>query len=111
MTLNKSRKSLVTTGASLFNTKPKSGLAFLEEHGIIYGDLSPEVSRTLSLARFLKSCTRLDKRLLGDYISKPDNLDLLKEFVGLFDFRKASGWFVNLLPFLLVATETSGRRA
>ncbi|KAG0706344.1 hypothetical protein DFH29DRAFT_169682 [Suillus ampliporus] len=84
---DKSRKKLVLAGAARFNSKPKLGIAFLEENKLIYSDLSPEISRTRSLAIFLKSCTRLDKRLLGDYISKPDNLELLKEFIGLFDFK------------------------
>jgi brefeldin A-resistance guanine nucleotide exchange factor 1 len=75
------------TGAARFNTKPKTGLAFLEENGLIYADLSDTVDKPLSLARFLKSCSRLDKRLLGDFISKPDNIDVLKAFIGLFDFQ------------------------
>ncbi|KAG6874307.1 hypothetical protein C0995_001532 [Termitomyces sp. Mi166 len=83
----KSQKKLILTGASRFNTKPKSGIAFLEENKLIYTDLSEDVTKARSLAYFLKGCTRLDKRLLGDYISKPDNLELLKAFVGLFDFR------------------------
>jgi brefeldin A-resistance guanine nucleotide exchange factor 1 len=91
--LSKSRKKLVLTGAARFNSKPKLGLAFLEENKLIYSDLSPEVSRVKSLAIFLKSCTRLDKRLLGDYLSKPDNLDLLKEFMKLFDFKNVSRFF------------------
>ncbi|KAI6151004.1 hypothetical protein BKA82DRAFT_4328972 [Pisolithus tinctorius] len=82
---SKSRKKLVLTGAAKFNSKPKLGIAFLEENGLIDLDLSEP--RTRSLAKFLKSCTRLDKRLLGDYISKPENVDLLKEFIGLFDFK------------------------
>lgn len=84
---NKSRKKLVLTGAVRFNSKPKLGLAFLEENKLIYSDLSPEVSRAKSLAKFLKSSTRLDKRLLGDYLSKADNLELLREFMNLFDFK------------------------
>ncbi|KII88730.1 hypothetical protein PLICRDRAFT_41948 [Plicaturopsis crispa FD-325 SS-3] len=84
---SKSRKKLVLTGVSRFNAKPKTGLAFLEENKLIYSDLSPEVSRPQSLARFLKSCTRLDKRLLGDFISRPDNIEVLKAFIGLFDFK------------------------
>ncbi|PBK77654.1 Sec7-domain-containing protein [Armillaria solidipes] len=83
----KSQKKLILAGASRFNAKPKAGIAFLEENGLIYADLSPEVSKAQSLARFLKSCTRLDKRLLGDYISKPDNIEVLKAFIGLFDFK------------------------
>ncbi|KAJ3778565.1 hypothetical protein FB446DRAFT_840732 [Lentinula raphanica] len=83
----KSQKKLILTGASRFNTKPKTGLAFLEENGLIYADLSDDVDKPLSLARFLKSCSRLDKRLLGDFISRPDNLDVLKAFIGLFNFK------------------------
>ncbi|KAI0080604.1 Sec7-domain-containing protein [Panus rudis PR-1116 ss-1] len=81
----KSQKQLVLTGASRFNAKPKSGIAFLEENKIIYTD--PSEPRTLSLAKFLKSCSRLDKRLLGEYLGKPENIDLLKAFMGLFDFK------------------------
>lgn len=92
---DKSRKKLVLAGAARFNSKPKSGIAFLEENRLIYSDLSPDVSRARSLAIFLKSCTRLDKRLLGDYISKPDNLELLKEFIGLFDFKDVR-WFSSM---------------
>lgn len=70
-----------------FNAKPKSGLAFLEENKLIHSDLSPEISKARSLAIFLKASTRIDKRLLGDFLSKPDNLELLKEYISLFDFK------------------------
>lgn len=83
----KSKKQLILAGASRFNAKPKSGVAFLEENNLIYADLSPEMSKARSLAKFLKGCTRIDKRLLGDFISKPDNLDILQAFIGLFDFK------------------------
>ncbi|KAH8108152.1 Sec7-domain-containing protein [Cristinia sonorae] len=84
----KSQKQLVLTAAARFNTKPKTGISFLEENKLIYND--PNESKAHSLAVFLKSSTRLDKRLLGDFISKPDNLDLLKAFMGLFDFKNVS---------------------
>jgi golgi-specific brefeldin A-resistance guanine nucleotide exchange factor 1 len=74
----------------LFNNSPKKGVAFLEENSLIYADLALGETREQSLARFLKGCTRLDKRLLGDYISKPDNIELLKAFIGLFDFKNVS---------------------
>ncbi|KAF5386877.1 hypothetical protein D9615_001681 [Tricholomella constricta] len=83
----KSQKKLILTGAARFNTKPKSGIAFLEENKLIYTDLSEEITKAHSLASFLKGCTKLDKRLLGDFISKPDNIDILKAFIGLFDFK------------------------
>ncbi|GLB35139.1 putative guanine nucleotide exchange [Lyophyllum shimeji] len=83
----KSQKKLILMGAARFNTKPKSGIAFLEENELIYTDLSETVTKAHSLASFLKGCTRLDKRLLGDFISKPENIDVLKAFIGLFDFK------------------------
>ncbi|KAI0035768.1 Sec7-like domain is implicated in guanine nucleotide exchange function [Vararia minispora EC-137] len=91
----KSQKQLIQTGISRFNVKPKTGLAFLEENGLIYHDITPEdvpegipkVTRALSLARFFKSSTRLDKKVLGEFISRPENVDVLKAFVGLFSFE------------------------
>ncbi|KAI6116902.1 hypothetical protein EDD16DRAFT_1693169 [Pisolithus croceorrhizus] len=100
---SKSRKKLVLTGAAKFNSKPKHGIAFLEENGLI--ELNPSESRTRSLAKFLKSCTRLDKRLLGDYISKPENVDLLKEFIGLFDFKNSED-AVYVLAYSVIMLNT-----
>ncbi|THH10280.1 hypothetical protein EW145_g1429 [Phellinidium pouzarii] len=83
----KSRKRLVLTGASRFNMKPKVGISFLEENRLIYADLSDTIDRPKSLAIFLKSCSRLDKRLLGDFISRPENIAVLKAFIRLFNFK------------------------
>lgn len=52
---------------------------------MIYTDTN--IPRPQSLAEFLKTCTRIDKRILGDFISKPDNVDVLEAFIGLFDFK------------------------
>ena len=81
----KSTKNLVSTGVARFNANPKSGLVFLEENKLIYAN--PDVPRPQSLAEFLKTCVRIDKRILGDFISKPDNVDVLEAFIGLFDFK------------------------
>ncbi|KAJ7093181.1 hypothetical protein C8R44DRAFT_835540 [Mycena epipterygia] len=86
----KSQKKLVVTAAARFNAKPKNGVAFLEENQLIYSDLpadAPESAKVHNLAVFLKGCARLDKRVLGEYISREENLPLLKAFVGLIDFR------------------------
>jgi golgi-specific brefeldin A-resistance guanine nucleotide exchange factor 1 len=82
----KSQKKLILTGATRFNTKPKTGIAFLEENNLIQGG-DDEVSKAQSLAAFMKSCTRLDKKLVGDYISRAENAEVLKAFIGLFDFQ------------------------
>lgn len=94
----KSQKQLIQTGISRFNTKPKTGIAFLEEHGLIYHDVTPDdasaevrVTRPLSLARFLKSSTRLDKKVLGDFLGRPENVEVLQEFIGLFNFEGVRG--------------------
>lgn len=78
----------------MFNTKPKNGLAFLEREGIIAvnseGPGTDDEKRTRSIARFLRGSTRLDKKLLGEYISRPDHTELLRAFIGLFDFNGVS---------------------
>ncbi|EST06230.1 Sec7 domain protein [Kalmanozyma brasiliensis GHG001] len=82
----KAKKATILDGASRFNAKPKDGLAFLEKEGLLdYGDDS--LSREERIARFLKECPRLDKKLVGDYIGRPDNIKVLEAFVGLFDFK------------------------
>ena len=81
-------------GAASFNAKPKQGIAFLEEKGIIapdsYDKGTAEEKRTKAIARFLRQSSRLDKKLLGEYISRPDQLDLLNAYMRLFDFRGVS---------------------
>ncbi|POY71606.1 hypothetical protein BMF94_5391 [Rhodotorula taiwanensis] len=81
---SKANKRILLDGAAAFNVKPKVGLKFLEEHGVIYND--PAMSREESLARFFKTTPRLDKRLLGDFISRPDQLEVLRAFMQLMDF-------------------------
>lgn len=93
LTSRKDRKGVLLIGASLFNAKPKQGVAMLEKEGLITPDPGPgteEEKRWKGIARFLRSSSRLDKRELGDYISRPDHLGLLKAFIGLFDFKGVS---------------------
>ncbi|CAI2169955.1 2331_t:CDS:10 [Funneliformis geosporum] len=81
----KQKKQILREGAAKFNENPKSGLGFLEANGLIYND--PSIDKNTSLALFLKSTPRLNKQLLGDYLSKPANIDILKAFVRLFNFE------------------------
>lgn len=74
-------------GVVRFNEKPKDGIAFLEAKGLIYTEENADLPRHEVLAAFLKQCPRLDKRLLGDYLSRPDNIETLRSFIGLFDFQ------------------------
>ena len=75
----------------MFNQKPKNGIAFLEKNGIIAPDPedpgTDEEKRVKAIAKFLRNSSRLDKKLLGEFISRPDQIELLKAFIGLFDFE------------------------
>lgn len=77
----RARKKIIIRGATKFNESPKGGVAFLASQGIIKNPDDPK-----SVAEFLKSTTRVDKRVLGEFISKRSNEALLSAFIGLFDF-------------------------
>lgn len=90
---SKSKKLLLLTAAARFNKNPKGGIAFLEEHGLLQYDVASSAteaevaaSRVRSIAYFLKNTPRIDKKLIGEFIAKPDNIDILKSFIGQFDF-------------------------
>ncbi|KAI9270638.1 hypothetical protein BDA99DRAFT_546097 [Phascolomyces articulosus] len=80
----KARKRLVLEGASLFNDSPKKGIKFLTENGVIEKD--KEGDTTASLAEFLRSTQQLNKKSLGEYLGKPENLPLLQVFMRQFEF-------------------------
>lgn len=95
---------MVMTAALRFNAKPKIGLSFLEESKLIYADVSVPADRPKSLARFLKNCGRLDKRVLGDFISRPEQIEVLRAFISLFDFKGVS---ILQQPRSLVLTQVA----
>ncbi|KIJ34647.1 hypothetical protein M422DRAFT_782793 [Sphaerobolus stellatus SS14] len=82
---NKSQKRLMLTGAALFNEKTKIGIRFFKENRLISVDVDGQ-STPRDIARFLKYCPRLDKKLLGDFLSKPDNREILDAFIETLDF-------------------------
>jgi brefeldin A-resistance guanine nucleotide exchange factor 1 len=76
------RKSVTIRGAAKFNEKPKSGIAYLAAQGIIEDTDDPNC-----IAKFLMGTTRVDKKVLGEYVSKRDNEAILHAFIAQFDFR------------------------
>jgi golgi-specific brefeldin A-resistance guanine nucleotide exchange factor 1 len=78
----RNRKKIIIRGATKFNESPKGGIAFLASQGIID---DPNDAR--SVTAFLKGTTRIDKKVLGDFISKKTNEAILHAFMDLFDFR------------------------
>jgi brefeldin A-resistance guanine nucleotide exchange factor 1 len=77
----RSRKKTIIRGATKFNESPKAGIAFLVSQGIIRDPDDPKC-----VAEFVKGTTRVDKKVLGEFISKRSNEGLLHAFMSLFDF-------------------------
>ena len=74
-------KKLIIKGATKFNENPKSGLSFLASQGLI-----SNIDDPYSVTSFLKGTSRIDKKVLGDYLSKRSNEKLLSAFMDLYDF-------------------------
>ena len=77
------RKKIIIRGATKFNESPKGGIAFLAAQGIIDDPNDPH-----SVTKLLKGTTRIDKKVLGEFISKKSNEAILESFMDLFDFRQ-----------------------
>ncbi|XP_014241483.1 Golgi-specific brefeldin A-resistance guanine nucleotide exchange factor 1 [Cimex lectularius] len=77
----KRRKKLLATGTEHFNSKPKKGISFLQEHNLMSNPLDPH-----EVVVFLRENPHLDKKMIGEYISNRANLAVLDCFVKSFDF-------------------------
>lgn len=72
-------------GTEKFNENPREGIAKLMEHGLLGdtpGHLDPE-----RVAKLLRENPGLDKKAIGEYISKKENKNILNYFVHNFDLR------------------------
>lgn len=78
----RARKKVIIRGATKFNEKPKAGIAFLASQGIIKDPEDPKC-----VAEFVKGTSRVDKKVLGEFISKKGNEAILSAFINLFDFK------------------------
>lgn len=58
----------------MFNVKPKTGIAYLQEQG--YLDKTNE-----SIVAFLKETPKLNKAMLGEYLSRKDNPELTDAYM------------------------------
>ena len=78
----RAKKKIIIQGATKFNDSPKDGITFLADQGIIEDPNNPH-----AVTKFLKGTTRIDKKVLGDFISKKSNDAILTAFLDQFDFR------------------------
>lgn len=74
----------MTQGTELFNQRPDKGIQFLQENNYLNAQLDP-----LEVAHFLRENSGLDKRMIGEYISKKKNVEskILETFVKSFNFE------------------------
>lgn len=77
----RNRKKVIIRGATKFNEKPAAGIAFLASQGIIE---NPDDEHCVT--KFLRGTTRINKGVLGDFLSKKTNENLLRSFLALFSF-------------------------
>ncbi|KAF2451285.1 hypothetical protein P171DRAFT_375329 [Karstenula rhodostoma CBS 690.94] len=77
----RSRKNIIIRGATKFNASPKGGIAFLASQGIIENPDDPK-----SIVQILQGTSRVDKTVLGEFISKRGNEPILQAFIAQFDF-------------------------
>jgi brefeldin A-resistance guanine nucleotide exchange factor 1 len=75
------RKAIIIRGATKFNEKPKAGIAYLASQGIIGDPDDPKC-----IAEFVKGTARVDKKVLGEFISKKGNETILSAFIERFNF-------------------------
>lgn len=97
---NKLKKKAFIACTELFNEKASRGVEALYKEGFL-----KDPSDKKELAEFFfKRSTRLNKKVLGIYLSSPQNIDLLREFMHLFDFsglRVDEGLRIMLKAFRL----------
>ncbi|XP_054061785.1 Golgi-specific brefeldin A-resistance guanine nucleotide exchange factor 1 isoform X1 [Rissa tridactyla] len=78
----KNKKKLLITGTEQFNQKPKKGIQFLQEKNLLATPIDNN-----EIARWLRENPRLDKKMIGEFVSDRKNIDLLESFVGTFSFQ------------------------
>uniref|UniRef100_A0A6B2EBG3 Putative golgi-specific brefeldin a-resistance factor n=1 Tax=Phlebotomus kandelakii TaxID=1109342 RepID=A0A6B2EBG3_9DIPT len=79
----KNKKRILSQGTELFNSRPEKGILYLQENGLLNPVLDPR-----EVAHFLRENSGLDKKMIGEYISKKKNVEskILETYVKSFDF-------------------------
>lgn len=81
--LNKKNKNLFIKCTDIFNKKPSQGIKALFDEGFIKDE-----NDIKEIAEFIYNKSgRLNKKVLGEFLGKSSNKELLKYFIELFDFE------------------------
>lgn len=74
----KRRKRLLWLALDKFNARPKDGIQFIKDNKLI--------DNNDDLVQFLKDNVRVDKKVLGEFLSKEENKPLRETFIKSLDF-------------------------
>lgn len=75
----KQRKRMLWMASDQFNIKPAKGIQFLKENGLVADEKE--------IATFLRDNSKLDKKMLGEYLSHKNNPIILNAFIDTFNLR------------------------
>ncbi len=81
--LIRTKKRLMTQSVDLFNTSPSKSIQFLKDNKIFSDDTQIFHQQ---LIKYLKETPLLDKKMIGEYLSKRSNIAILEQFVKSFNF-------------------------
>lgn len=81
--VRKQQKDIWENGIEMFNKKPKNGIIYLQEQGLLGKSIE-------DIAEFFHNDDRLDKHVLGDFLGESDkyNKEVMYAYVDLFDFNR-----------------------
>ncbi|KAJ7638783.1 hypothetical protein FB45DRAFT_903821 [Roridomyces roridus] len=98
----KQKKTTLLEGIKKFNFKPKRGIQFLLDTGLIPSNSSGDI------ANFLLSTDGLSKAMIGEYLGEGDdeNVAIMHAFVDSLDFRDSA--FVDALRLFLQSFRLPG---
>ncbi|XP_039215978.1 Golgi-specific brefeldin A-resistance guanine nucleotide exchange factor 1 isoform X3 [Crotalus tigris] len=78
----KNKKKLLISGSEQFNQKPKKGIQLLQEKNLLSTPMDNN-----QVGKWLRENPRLDKKMIGEFVSDRKNVDLLDSFVRTFHFQ------------------------
>ena len=81
----KLKKRLMIQSVDLFNSSPTKSIQFLKDNKIFSSE--PTVFNQ-QLIKYLKETPQLDKKIIGEYLSKRSNIAILEQFVTSFNFAE-----------------------
>lgn len=80
----RTKKRLIIQSTDLFNSSPSKAIQFLKDNKIFSQET---VLYNAQLIEYLKDTQLLDKKIIGEYLTKKKNLSILEQFVDSFNFN------------------------